>query len=155
MASGIELILAAALCLSCTNDTIKRNPVGLLELDANGSVITDFKLPSRDQIDPSLEDAPLETLETIVLKAQKLANLREWINGRHLRIATLEDYPLSYTKLHPNGTREGLGVAFELIDFLKEKFNFTYEVVLPEGNIIGSRTDYANSLIEMLNKTVS
>lgn len=155
MTTGIELLLATALCLSCPNETV-HYPEGLLHLNERGEVTTQIELNSfKDKIETPLDDVPVETLETIALKAQKLKNLREWINGRHFRIATLEDYPLSYTKHYENGTIVGLGVAFELIDFLKEKFNFTYEVVVPEGNIIGSKTDFANSLIEILNTTVS
>ncbi|XP_065360019.1 glutamate receptor 2 [Calliphora vicina] len=155
MATGVELLLAAALCLLCPNETV-RYPAGFLHLDKNGEVTTHVELkPLEEKADAPLDDVPIETLETIALKAEKLLKLREWINGRHLRIATLEDYPLSYTKRFDNGTVVGLGVAFELIDFLKEKFNFTYEVLVPEGNIIGSKTDFADSLIEMLNTTVT
>lgn len=155
MATGVELLLATALCLLCPNETV-RYPAGFLHLDENGEVTTHVELkPLEEKADGPLDDVPIETLETIALKAQKLLKLREWINGRHLRIATLEDYPLSYTKRFDNGTVLGLGVAFELIDFLKDKFNFTYEVLVPESNIIGSKTDFADSLIEMLNTTVS
>ncbi|XP_037822507.1 glutamate receptor ionotropic, kainate 2 [Lucilia sericata] len=153
MATGIELLVASALCLMCPNETVQY-PAGLLHLDANGEITTRVELkPLEEKADVPLDDVPIETLETIALKAQKLTKLREWINGRHLRIATLEDYPLSYTRRYDNGTVVGLGVAFELIDFLKEKFNFTYEVLVPEDNIIGSKTDFAKSLIEMLNTT--
>lgn len=155
MAAGIELLLAAALCLACPNDTV-RYPTGLVHLNEKWEPATKLQLkPLEDKLDSSLDDVPLETLETIALKEKRLAALKKWLNGRHLRIATLEDYPLSYTKTYENGTVEGWGVAFELIDFLKEKFNFTYEVLVPKGNIIGSQSDFPNSLIEMLNKSVS
>lgn len=155
MATGMELILATALCLACPNETVNY-PVGLVQVNEKWEATTQLELKLlEDKEDSIFDDVPLETLETIVFKAKKLLALRQWLNGRHLRIATLEDYPLSYTETYENGTVEGLGVAFELIDFLMEKFNFTYEVLVPKGNIIGSQTDFSDSLIEMLNKSVS
>lgn len=65
-------------------------------------------------------------------------------------MVTLEDPPLSYTELLPDGTRIGKGVAFQLLKFLEEKFNFTTIVTVPSANIIGSTTDMAGSLIEIL-----
>lgn len=79
--------------------------------------------------------------------------LRNNINGSHLKVATLEDFPLSYTELNKDGKLEGKGVAFALFDFLSEKYNFTYEVHKPAENKIGSSTDFENSLIEMVNKS--
>ncbi|XP_075161815.1 ionotropic receptor 76b [Haematobia irritans] len=147
MATGIELLLTAALCLTCANETMNY-PEGLLLVDDNYEVVTEAPL-----VDTLLDDIPAETINTIYEKAEKLAKLRTWINGRHLRIATLEDYPLSYTEVQPNGQTEGRGVSFILLDFLREKFNFTYEVIVPKGNIIGSKSDYEGSLIEMLNSS--
>lgn len=154
MATGIELLVAAALCLACPplNSTM---PEGLIQLSDDGAVLTDIP------IDKSLaetgvdEDAPMETLEVLRNKKEKLRRMREWINGKHLIIATLEDYPLSYTQLLDNGTRIGQGVSFQIIEFLQEKFNFTYDVVVPQDNIIGSTTDFDRSLIEMVNTSVS
>ncbi|XP_030385532.1 glutamate receptor ionotropic, delta-1 [Scaptodrosophila lebanonensis] len=152
MATGIDLLVAAALCVACPplNTTL---PLGLIVLDDEGMEVT----PTPIDTDPSNlgldEDTPAETLETVISKKVKLRALREWINGRHLRIATLEDYPLSYTELLENGTRLGRGVSFELLDFLQEKFNFTYEVIVPQDNIIGSTTDFDRSLIEMVNNS--
>nr|QKN21173.1 ionotropic receptor [Zeugodacus cucurbitae] len=148
--TGFELILSAALCLSCTNITNTRLPEGLIELDENGSVVTIS--PDLAVDEPSLDDAPLETVKTIIAKKEKTDKLKQWIKGRKLIIATLEDYPLSYTVME-NDTRVGKGVAFELIDFLQEQLEFTYEVVVPEDNIIGSREDYEKSLIKMLNNS--
>lgn len=151
MATGLELLVATALCVSCPNETIVY-PDGLLFVDESYEVVTET--PILDKVDASLDDAPAETLHTILEKAEKLKKLREWVNGRHLRIATLEDYPLSYTETQPDGTKKGMGVSFILLDFLKEKFGFTYEVMVPKGNIIGSKSDYGGSLIEMLNSSV-
>ncbi|XP_073841671.1 ionotropic receptor 76b [Musca autumnalis] len=148
MATGIELILAAALCVSCANETITY-PQGLLLVDENYEVVTEA--PISEVLDKSLDDAPPETLNTILEKAEKLQKLRTWLNGRHLKIATLEDYPLSYTETQKDGSKKGMGVSFILLDFLMEKFNFTYEVHVPKGNIIGSSQDFKGSLIQMLN----
>ncbi|XP_037908321.1 ionotropic receptor 93a isoform X2 [Hermetia illucens] len=52
--------------------------------------------------------------------------------------------------LNANGTVIGKGVSFDIVDFLAEKFNFTYDVVVPDKNIIGSSTDLSGSLIEIL-----
>lgn len=150
--TGFELILSAALCLSCGNLTDIRLSEGLIELDENNTVVTIS--PDLAIVEPSLDDAPLETVKTIIAKKKKIDKLKEWIKGRKLVIATLEDYPLSYTVME-NDTRVGKGVAFELIDFLQEQMQFTYEVVVPEDNIIGSREDYEKSLIKMLNNSVS
>ncbi|KAL9909618.1 ionotropic receptor 76b [Glossina fuscipes fuscipes] len=138
---GIELMLAA-LCLSCDFNA-DDYPNGVLVMDeiyfTNGSDAEDGKVLTKAKEIVSSD------------KEVQLEKLRNWINGRELQIATLEDYPLSYTEVLGNGTRVGSGVAFELIDFLKEKFNFTYKVVVPGFNIIGGTVDYTNSLIELLN----
>ncbi|XP_054732870.1 glutamate receptor ionotropic, delta-1 [Anastrepha obliqua] len=148
--TGFELILSAALCLSCTNLNDTRLPANLIQLDENGKVIT--KLPELAADDSTVEEGLVETVNSIIQKEQKINGLKEWIKGRKLVIATLEDYPLSYTVIE-NDTRVGKGVAFELIDFLQEQLEFTYEVVVPEENIIGSREDYEKSLIKMLNNS--
>ncbi|XP_050362597.1 glutamate receptor ionotropic, delta-2 [Nymphalis io] len=82
-----------------------------------------------------------------------LQNLKNEINGKHLRIATYNNYPLSFTKRNENGTIVGKGVAFFLINTLREKFNFTYEIVLPERNIeLGGRKP-EDSLIGLVNSS--
>ncbi|EDV96616.1 glutamate receptor ionotropic, delta-1 [Drosophila grimshawi] len=152
MATGIELLVAAALCLACPpmNDTL---PEGLILLNEDGSAITEMPIDVEVANAGLDADAPVETLETLRNKREKLRNMKEWMNGQHLRIATLEDYPLSYTEILENGTRIGRGVSFQVIDFLQEKFNFTYEVVVPQDNIIGSTMDLDRSLIEMVNNS--
>ncbi|XP_023173114.1 glutamate receptor ionotropic, delta-1-like [Drosophila hydei] len=152
MATGIELMVAAALCLACppVNNTL---PEGLILLGEDGSMVTDVPIDV-DAANVGLdEETPVETLEVLRNKREKLRNMKTWINGRHLRIATLEDYPLSYTQTLENGTRVGRGVSFQIIEFLQEKFNFTYEVVVPQDNIIGSKADLDRSLIEMVNNS--
>uniref|UniRef100_A0A6P4DYF6 Uncharacterized protein LOC108038316 n=1 Tax=Drosophila rhopaloa TaxID=1041015 RepID=A0A6P4DYF6_DRORH len=150
MATGIELLLAAALCAACPppNGSL---PANLILLGEDGGPTTELPIDV-DTTDAGVdEDIGEETLETIISKKPKLHEMREWIGGKHLRIATLEDFPLSYTELLENGTRIGHGVSFQIIDFLKKKFNFTYEVFVPQENIIGSPKDFDRSLIEMVN----
>jgi len=156
MATGIELLVAAALCVACPplNDS---PPTNLIQLGENGTLSPVTELPMDvDASEAGFDaDAPVETLETINRKKPKLREMLDWIGGKHLRIATLEDFPLSYTEVLENGTRVGHGVSFQIIDFLKKKFNFTYEVVVPQDNIIGSPNDFDRSLIEMVNSSVS
>lgn len=53
-----------------------------------------------------------------------------------------------------NGELVGKGVAFRILEFLKEKFNFTVHIHLAEKNIIGSNDDYNGSVVETLAKEV-
>ncbi|XP_017060059.1 glutamate receptor 2 [Drosophila ficusphila] len=154
MATGIELLVAAALCAACPalNESL---PANLIQLGEDGSLPTELPIGNVAANEAGLDaDAPAETLESLISKKLKLREMREWIGGKHLRIATLEDYPLSYTELLENGTRIGRGVSFQIINFLKKKFNFTYEVVVPQDNIIGSLKDFDRSLIQMVNSSV-
>ncbi|XP_055621480.1 probable glutamate receptor [Toxorhynchites rutilus septentrionalis] len=82
-------------------------------------------------------------------KDSHLQQLANELQGRTLNVTTLEDWPLSYTE-RINGTLFGRGVAFELLDFLMEKFKFNYTLVMPEHNIVGSTTDMEGSIIELL-----
>lgn len=154
MGTGIELIVAAALCLTCPplNETL---PEGLIQLNPDGSLVTEMPIDLDLEDAGLVEEAPMETLEVLRNKKEKLRNMKEWINGKHLKIATLEDYPLSYTEVLENGTRVGHGVSFQIIEFLQKKFNFTFDVVVPQDNIIGSTMDLDRSLIEMVNNSVS
>ncbi|KAI8036619.1 hypothetical protein M5D96_010420 [Drosophila gunungcola] len=131
MATGIELLVAAALCAACPalNESL---PANLILLGEDGSPTTP-QLPLEVGLD---EDASVETLETLIAKKLKLREMRD------------------YTELLENGTRIGHGVSFQIIDFLKKKFNFTYEVFVPQDNIIGSPKDFDRSLIEMVNSSV-
>lgn len=48
----------------------------------------------------------------------------------------------------------GRGVAFEILKFLTQKFNFTVNVSTVKENIIGSSEDYPGSIVEALNTSV-
>lgn len=50
---------------------------------------------------------------------------------------SLQNPPLSYTILQ-NKTLIGKGIAFDCIDFIRDKYEFTYSVVLPEEDILGN-----------------
>ncbi|XP_001651932.2 glutamate receptor ionotropic, kainate 2 [Aedes aegypti] len=78
-----------------------------------------------------------------------MEQLANELKGRMLKVTTLEDWPLSYTE-RQNGTLVGRGVAFELLEFLMEKFKFNYTLVMPEHNIVGSTKDMEGSIIELL-----
>lgn len=53
-----------------------------------------------------------------------------------------------------NGKLVGKGVAFTMFHFLMDRYNFTYEIVKLEKNIIGSIDDYNGSLIQSLQTNV-
>ncbi|VVC91731.1 unnamed protein product [Leptidea sinapis] len=75
----------------------------------------------------SIYDNPL--IDTRLSRKQNESTfLTDFVNGRHLKIATFNNYPLSWTERTDNGTIIGHGVAFEVVNVLQEKFNFTYEV---------------------------
>nr|AOG12850.1 ionotropic receptor [Eogystia hippophaecolus] len=97
-------------------------------------------------------DNPL--IESQLTKTQiELLALAEELNGKHLKIGTYNNYPLSWTERADNGTLIGGGVAFTIIDILREKFNFTFEVVIPNNNFEfgGSRPE--DSLIGLVNSS--
>ncbi|XP_055533659.1 glutamate receptor ionotropic, delta-1 [Wyeomyia smithii] len=79
------------------------------------------------------------------------SQLANELQGRSLKVTTLEDWPLSYTE-RINGTLYGRGVAFELFEFIMEKYKFNYTLVMPEHNIVGSSSDMEGSVIELLAK---
>ncbi|XP_037959941.1 glutamate receptor ionotropic, delta-1-like [Teleopsis dalmanni] len=135
--SGLKLILSASLCVICAQS-----------YNQIYNELQDMQLS--EQLTTNEINSTEDSMQSIHTKR---STLRNWINGRHLRIATLEDFPLSYTQILENGKRIGSGVSFEVIDFLQEKFNFTYEVVVPDANIIGSSNDFNLSLIKMLNRS--
>lgn len=83
-----------------------------------------------------------------------MEKLVEEIKGQTLRVATLEDYPLSY--VDTVGKMEiGRGQAFEFLDILMKKYNFNYTIVKPKFNIIGGSNSSDGSLIELLMHKVS
>lgn len=65
----------------------------------------------------------------------------------------MQDPPLSYTEMDGDKL-VGRGVAFKIFQFLMDKYNFTYEIVRHEKNIIGSRVQLAGSLLESLYRNV-
>lgn len=127
---GLELILAA-ICLNAT-------------CDATQQPITNIK----NQIPMTLEGLG-DNGESMLVKAQKFKEMRNELSGKKLKVVSLEDPPLSYTKI-VNGTRVGMGVSFEILEFLTEKFNFTYELIIPEKNTVGSTNDMEGSLLQIL-----
>lgn len=104
--------------------------------------------------DAETAEAPLQAdlvNSTLTVTTQRLNELREQINGQTLNITFVEDFPLSYSSSKDN---RGLGVAFELLEFLTEKFNFTYELVRPQRNILGSSDQYNGSILQLLETEV-
>ncbi|XP_049296784.1 glutamate receptor ionotropic, delta-2 isoform X1 [Anopheles funestus] len=91
----------------------------------------------------------LEMGASAEVKEREMQELRQRLAGTTLRVTTLQDWPLSYT-VKINGSYIGAGVAFDLLEFLMEKFNFTYELVMPEQNIVGSSNDMAGSVLQLL-----
>uniref|UniRef100_A0A182QRA1 Ionotropic glutamate receptor L-glutamate and glycine-binding domain-containing protein n=1 Tax=Anopheles farauti TaxID=69004 RepID=A0A182QRA1_9DIPT len=91
----------------------------------------------------------LEMDTSAEVKEREMQILRQRLAGTTLRVTTLQDWPLSYT-VKINGSYVGAGVAFDLLEFLMEKFNFTYELVMPEQNIVGSSNDMGGSVLQLL-----
>lgn len=83
-----------------------------------------------------------------------MEKLEEEIKGKTLRIATLEDYPLSYVD-KVNNELVGRGQAFQFLDMLMQRFKFNYTLVKPSSNIIGGSNSTDGSLIELLMHDVS
>lgn len=63
-----------------------------------------------------------------------------------------KDYPLSWTNVNSSGNLIGKGIAFEIMETLREKFGFTYQVVTPSRNLLG---DANNGIFGMLHSGVS
>lgn len=57
-------------------------------------------------------------------------------------------------KQESNGQMVPDGVAFQILQFLTKKFNFTFEIIKPSMNIYGSTMDMSGSLIELLKDNV-
>ncbi|XP_073966903.1 ionotropic receptor 76b [Choristoneura fumiferana] len=75
------------------------------------------------------------------------------LNGKHLKVATYDNYPLSWVETTENNTLLGRGVAFEIFGILQQQFNFTYDVITPSHNFeIGGR-EPDQSLIGLVNST--
>ncbi|CAK1551986.1 unnamed protein product [Leptosia nina] len=76
--------------------------------------------------------------------------LENFVNGKHLRIGTFQNYPMSWSEKTENGSYIGRGVAFVIFEILQKKFNFTYDVVIPEGNLLHSEKTNEESLLGLL-----
>ncbi|XP_069680618.1 glutamate receptor ionotropic, delta-1 [Periplaneta americana] len=63
---------------------------------------------------------------------------------KHITIAALDDYPLSYME-----GSVGKGIVFDFVDILKEKYGFNYTVKMATENIIG---DENTGIISMVYK---
>lgn len=83
----------------------------------------------------------------------EMARLAQEIKGLTLNVTTLEDYPLSYVE-RINGTFVGKGWAFEFFEFLMKKYDFKYNLVVPDYNIVGGSNDSEGSLMQMMIKHV-
>ncbi|XP_053599530.1 glutamate receptor ionotropic, delta-1 [Plodia interpunctella] len=91
-------------------------------------------------------------LETTHSKSRAVLNtLAKEVNGAHLKIATFNNFPMSWVERQENGTHVGRGVAFTIVDILREKFNFTYEIVVPEKNFEMGGKMPEESLVGMVN----
>lgn len=130
--AGMALILNA-LCMNASNCEPPNGTVTLnYDVVMNGSVL----------------------IESESAKQVMLTNLAKELRGKTLRVTTLRDPPLSYT-VRENNVTVGKGISFEFLDFLVEKFDFKYEIILPQYNILGSSNDTAGSILEMMSKNVS
>ncbi|XP_047517997.1 glutamate receptor ionotropic, delta-2-like [Pieris napi] len=93
----------------------------------------------------SINDNPLHDVKPV------RHQLENFVNGMHLRIGTYNYHPDNWVEKTENGTYYiGRGVAFDLVHILQKKFNFTYEVVVPENNMLFSDDRPVESLIGLL-----
>ncbi|KAL0839781.1 hypothetical protein ABMA28_016419 [Loxostege sticticalis] len=76
------------------------------------------------------------------------------INGKHLKIGTYNNRPISWVERGEDGALIGRGVSFVLVDILQKRFNFTYEVVVPEKNFEIGGTKPEDSLIGLVNNSL-
>lgn len=83
----------------------------------------------------------------------EMARLARELKGQTINVTTLEDYPLSYV-VRENGTFVGKGWAFEFFEFLMKKFDFKYNLVLPDANIVGGSNDSEGSIMQIMIKNV-
>lgn len=95
-----------------------------------------------------------DTATSFDIKQDYLKSLGDSLNGKVLKVTTLQDPPLNWAEKNENGVLVGHGIAFKLFDVLTEKFNFTYELVMPKNNIIGSTNDLSGSLLELVQSKV-
>ncbi|XP_028160886.1 glutamate receptor ionotropic, delta-2 isoform X1 [Ostrinia furnacalis] len=92
-----------------------------------------------------------------VLESHTSSNLHQYrdlikeLNGKHLKIGTYNNRPFSWVERGENGTLIGNGVSFVLVDILQKRFNFTYEVVVPQKNFEMGGAKPEDSLIGLVN----
>ncbi|XP_048480884.1 glutamate receptor ionotropic, delta-1 [Plutella xylostella] len=92
--------------------------------------------------------------ERLTKKQNEFLALRSEVNGKHLRIATYNNYPLSYVE-EINGTLVGQGVAFVIVDILRKRFNFTFDVILAEKNYESGGSKPEDSVIGLVNSSIA
>ncbi|XP_041973311.1 ionotropic receptor 93a isoform X1 [Aricia agestis] len=97
----------------------------------------------------SVYDNPV-TDTHLTARQNELLYLKNEVNGKHLVIGTFNNYPWSWVEKNENGTLIGNGVAFALVEILQEKFNFTYDVVVPEKNMELGGRKYGESLADLV-----
>lgn len=100
-----------------------------------------------------IELLPNNTYESTNDVQNQLAKLAAELKGQTLNVTTLEDYPLSYVE-RTNGTFIGRGWAFEFFEFLMKKYDFKYNLVISDVNIVGSSNDSEGSLMQLMTKNV-
>lgn len=128
---GIALMLSAI----CINSTLCPNQQPVPDVNYDQFFPRDLYRTSKD-----LQD--------------EMAKLAAELKGQTLNVTTLEDYPLSYVERDSNGTFVGKGWAFEFFEYLMKKYDFKYNLVAPEANIVGSSNDSDGSLMQMITKNV-
>lgn len=104
---------------------------------------------------------PRTSHQTAKAISTEMERLAADIKGRNISVTTLEDYPLSYVEranetqlANGSGIFIGKGWAFEFFNHLAQKYNFTYHILLPDINIIGSSNNSQGSLMQMVNQRV-
>lgn len=122
---AVELLLSS-ICLNVTCDAISDNIETTYFFDFN------------------------DTATSFDVKKDYLQSLRDSLNGKVLKVTTLQDPPLNWAEKDENGVLVGKGIAFKIFNVLTEKLNFTYDLVLPKNNIIGSTDDFPGSLLELM-----
>ncbi|CAG4951400.1 unnamed protein product [Parnassius apollo] len=83
----------------------------------------------------------------------EILTLGNSLNGKHLRIATYNNYPLNWAQKESNGTITGHGIAFIIVEILRKKFNFTFEVVVPETNFEFGFGKPESSIVSLVNSS--
>ncbi|XP_047989105.1 glutamate receptor ionotropic, delta-2 isoform X2 [Leguminivora glycinivorella] len=89
---------------------------------------------------------------------KKITSLTIVVDHGQLDSSTLEkkipNYPLSWVHTEDDGKLSGRGVAFVVLEILRERFNFTFDVVAPAKNYeIGPDGRTEDSLIGLVNKS--